>query len=264
MDKSKELPILLKVVEEKYLQSTLSGNIFFGSLDLYKSAENQQGDKIIGDANEGKLKNETNVGNIRLEIKEPHMELSIPMMKSPKGKMTQEIRMKEDNNTGVCSFIGLSSDDFEVCGQKDGRTLFKLRQAVIDDIAKLLKGKEEFTGNKCRIILFDKNELMSRSEDIEVECGPVRYYDTTDVKEYWELVRKKIPLYLLKTQVYQYQREYRIVKRLEENKKGEVVSLNVTNIGEPITLSELANYILVYNVGLLQVRKLVKWVTEKK
>lgn len=43
MDKSKELSILLKVVEEKYLQSTLSGNIFFGSLDLYKSAENQQG-----------------------------------------------------------------------------------------------------------------------------------------------------------------------------------------------------------------------------
>lgn len=116
MDKSKELPILLKVVEEKYLQSTLSGNIFFGSLDLYKSAENQQGDKIIGDANEGKLKNEINVANIRLEIREPHMELSIPMMKLPKGKMTQEIRMKEDDNTGVCSFIGLSSDDFEVCG----------------------------------------------------------------------------------------------------------------------------------------------------
>lgn len=262
MDKSKELPILLKVVEEKYLQSTLSGNIFFGSLDLYKSAENQQGDKIIGDANEGKLKNEINVGNIQLKIKEPHMEL--PVIKSLKGKMTQEIRMKEDDNTGVCSFIGLSSDDFEVCGQKDGRTLFKLRQAVIDDIAKLLKGKEEFTGNKCRIILFDKNELMSRLEDIEVECCPVRYYDTNNVKEYWELVRKKIPLYLLKTQVYQYQREYRIVKRLEENKKGEVVSLNVTNIGKPITLSELANYILVYNVGLLQVRKLVKWVTEKK
>ncbi|NJE31537.1 hypothetical protein E0K97_00215 [Lactobacillus agilis] len=68
MDKSKELPILLKVVEEKYLQSTLSGNIFFGSLDLYKSAENQQGDKVIGDANEGKLKNEINVANIWLEI----------------------------------------------------------------------------------------------------------------------------------------------------------------------------------------------------
>lgn len=262
MDKSKELPILLKVVEEKYLQSTLSGNIFFGSLDLYKSAENQQGDKIIGDANEGKLKNEINVGNIRLEIKEPHMELSIPMMKSPKGKMTQEIRMKEDNNTGVCSLIGLSSDDFEVCGQKDGRTLFKLRQAVIDDIAKLLKGKEEFTGNKCRIILFDKNELMSRLEDIEVECGPVRYYDTTDVKEYWELVG--ISPYFLKSQGYQYQREYRIAKRLEENKKGEVVSLNVTNIGKPITLSELANYILVCNVDLFQVSKLVKWITEKK
>lgn len=182
MDKSKELPILLKVVEEKYLQSTLSGNIFFGSLDLYKSAENQQGDKVIGDAN--------------------------------------------------------------------------------DDIAKLLKGKEEFTGNKCRIILFDKNELMSRLEDIEVECGPVRYYDTTDVKEFLELVG--ISPYFLKSQVYQYQREYRIAKRLKENKKGEVVSLNVTNIGKPITLSELANYILVYNVGLLQVSKLVKWVTEKK
>lgn len=146
--------------------------------------------------------------------------------------------------------------------QKDGRTLFKLRQAVIDDIAKLLKGKEEFTGNKCRIILFDKNELMIRLEDIEVECGPVRYYDTTDVKEYWELVG--ISPYFLKSQAYQYQREYRIAKRLEENKKGEVVSLNVTNIGKPITLSKLANYILVCNVDLFQVSKLVKWITEKK
>lgn len=40
MDKSRELLILLKVVEEQYLQSTLSGNIFFSSLNLYKSAEN--------------------------------------------------------------------------------------------------------------------------------------------------------------------------------------------------------------------------------
>lgn len=203
-------------------------------------------------------------GNIWLEIKEPHMELSIPMMKSLKGKITQKIGMKKDDNRGVCSFIRLNLDDLEECGQQDGRTLFKLRQAVIDDIAKLLKGKEEFTGNKCRIILFDKNELMSRLEDIEVECGPVRYYDTTDVKEYWELVEIGILPYFLKSQVYKYQREYRVAKRLEENKKGEVVSLNVTNIGKPITLSELGNYILVYNVGLLQVSKLVKWVTEKK
>ena len=129
-------------------------------------------------------------------------------------------------------------------------------------MAKLLKGKEEFTVNKCRIILFDKNELMSRLEDVEVECGSVRYYDTTDVKEYWELVG--ISPYFLKSQVYQYQREYRIAKRLEENKKGEVVSLNVTNIGKPITLSELANYIVVCNVDLFQVSKLVKWITEKK
>lgn len=68
----------------------------------------------------------------------------------------------------------------------------------------------------------------------------------------------------MKSQGYQYQREYRISKRLAENKKGEVVSLNVTNIGKPITLSELANYILVCNVDLFQVRKLVKWVIEKK
>lgn len=87
-----------------------------GSLDIYKSAENQQGDKVIRDANEGKLKNEINVANIRLESREPHMELSIPMMKSSKGKVTQEIRMKEDDNTGVCSFIELSSDDLEECG----------------------------------------------------------------------------------------------------------------------------------------------------
>lgn len=133
---------------------------------------------------------------------------------------------------------------------------------MIDDMAKLLKGKEKFTVNKCRIILFDKNELMSRLEDVEVECGSVRYYDTTDVKEYWELVG--ISPYFLKSQVYQYQREYRIAKRLEENKKGEVVSLNVTNIGKPITLSELANYIVVCNVDLFQVSKLVKWITEKK
>lgn len=33
MGKSRELPILLKVVEEKYLQSALSGNIFLGSLN---------------------------------------------------------------------------------------------------------------------------------------------------------------------------------------------------------------------------------------
>lgn len=103
---------------------------------------------------------------------------------------------------------------------------------------------------------------MSRLEDAEVECGSVRYYDTTDVKEYWELVG--ISPYFLKSQVYQYQREYRIAKRLEENKKGEVVSLNVTNIGKPITLSELANYIVVCNVDLFQVSKLVKWITEKK
>ncbi|GET13125.1 hypothetical protein SN811_16250 [Ligilactobacillus agilis] len=43
-----------------------------------------------------------------------------------------------------------------------------------------------------------------------------------------------------------------------------MVSLNVTNIGKPITLSELANYIVVCNVDLFQVSKLVKWITEKK
>ena len=72
-------------MEEKYLQSTLSGNIFFGSLDLYKSSENQQDDEVIGDANEGKLRNEMEGANIRFESKEPHMEL--PVMKSLKGKI---------------------------------------------------------------------------------------------------------------------------------------------------------------------------------
>lgn len=52
---------------------------------------------------------------------------------------------------------------------------------------------------------------MSRLEDIEVECGSVRYYDTTDVKEFLELVG--ISPYFLKSQVYQYQREYRIATR---------------------------------------------------
>lgn len=42
--------------------------------------------------NEGKLRNEIKAANIRLEIKEAHMEL--PVMKSLKGKITQEIRMK--------------------------------------------------------------------------------------------------------------------------------------------------------------------------
>lgn len=43
-----------------------------------------------------------------------------------------------------------------------------------------------------------------------------------------------------------------------------MVSLNVTNIGKPITLPELANYIVVCNVDLFQVSKLVKWITKKK
>lgn len=54
---SSEIGLTIKVVEEQYLQDNLDGNLYFGSLDIYIQAERENGDKVIGDANEGQIIN---------------------------------------------------------------------------------------------------------------------------------------------------------------------------------------------------------------
>ena len=79
---------MIKVVEEQYLQDTLSGNLFFGSLNIYKDVENEQNDRVIGDASEGKLISNFEAFNIC--IKNEEIAIRIPV-NNKKTKLTCKI-----------------------------------------------------------------------------------------------------------------------------------------------------------------------------
>lgn len=241
---SRDIGLMIKVVEEQYLQDTLSGNLFFGSLNIYKDAENEQNDRVIGDASEGKLISNFEAFNIC--IKNEEIAIRIPV-NNKKTKLTCKVGMSGDQNIGICSFTYLSFDDFEEYQHKEDRIYFKLRQSVINDMSKFIKEKEKFTGRKCQIALFEPNEFCNiLDKDSSLIYDFVKYYDKNNLEEFMNLEKRKILTYFCKSKNYLAQREFRVAKVLDKGSRGEIVKVGAKEtIGIQVTLSELKNYILI-------------------
>lgn len=246
---SRKIGLVIKVVEEEYLQDALSGNLFFGSLDIYRGAENDKGDKVIGDMNEGQLISRFKASKAIIKLvnrrKNDGMIIEIPM-DMQKENVIQRFKMNTDINIGICSFTYLSLDDFKEYYHENKRTYFELRQSAIDDIDKLVKAKEKFTGHKCKIIIF-KNEFwdfLHKSSDLDFDF--VEYYDSKNPEEAIKFENNKKPIYFYKSNNYKSQREFRVAKELSKKCKGEIVNFeSKDDIGIQVTLSDLKKYVLI-------------------
>lgn len=246
---SRKIGLVIKVVEEEYLQDALSGKLFFGSLDIYRGAESEKGDKVIGDTNEGQLISKFKASKFIIKLdkrgKKEGTIIEIPM-NMQKENVTHRFRMNTDKNIGICSFTYLSLDDFKEYHRENECTYFELRQSAMDDIDKLVKAKEKFTGHKCKIIIF-KNEFwdfLHRSSNLDFDF--VEYYDSKNPEEVIKLENSKKPIYFCKSNNYKSQREFRVAKELDKESKGEVVNFeSKENIGVQVTLPELKKYVLI-------------------
>lgn len=246
---SRKIGLVIKVVEEEYLQDALSGKLFFGSLGTYRDVENDKGDKVIGDMNEGQLFSRFKASKTIIKLinrrKNDSMIIEIPM-DMQKENVTHRFKMNTDKNIGICSFTYLSLDDFKEYRYENDRTYFELRQSAMDDIDQFVKAKEKLTGHKCKIVVF-KNEFwdcLHKSSNLDFDF--VEYYDSKNPEEVIKLENSKKPMYFCKSNNYKSQGEFRVAKELGKESKGEIVNFkSKENIGIQVTLPELKKYVLI-------------------
>lgn len=243
---SSEIGLTIKVVEEQYLQDNLDGNLYFGSLDIYIQAERENGDKVIGDANEGQIINKMKAKNIYLQIRGTGNVINVPM-NDKKENVTVKLSMQNIENIGICCFTRLSLDDYEIFKVEGDLTFFQLRQSALDELKEFIKDKEKYSGNPCRIILFKPNEFwQALHQNNGLTYGMVEYYDTKDFSEFDRAKNSKIPICFFKPKEYKKQREFRIAKIIDKGIKGE--NIHLTGMEQStisVTLDELKNYALV-------------------
>lgn len=231
--------VLIKFVEEKYVQSTLNGQLFFTSPTYFKEHEAKYKDDKMGDVydpDEPFDKYLIKADSIFTLLPEKNYPIRLPVD-------SVSIKFNVVKSYGICSFMYLRLRDFEKVDCADAREkakkdinpsktfkLLKLKSEVIEQLKTFQKIEEKDKRAKCRPLLFLNNEFFSCISNSEhaIGYGLVKYHDFHNESD-----PNKIPDYQNQSDVmvlfnkdksYSGQREYRLVKNIQKGVKGEEFS----------------------------------------
>lgn len=229
--------LMIRIVEEQYLNSTLEGKFWFGSLALYANIE-ELGNKTIGDENEGTLFSSTRMTNFTLVSKEKGVSYTFP----GEVNVTQKYGLSEEckKKVGIACFTYLNfSEDYIEESSENNCVKLRMKDSTYKDLQKFMKDKQQQTNQKCKIILFEKDKFFDAlSTKDELDWEFVKYYYPNDDTIY---KHQKDKPYYFKTINYKKQREFRIIAPLSDNReKGEVKVLkDLGKTGGEVDLHDL-------------------------
>lgn len=220
------LALPIRVTENKYVKSTLEDSVHFGSLEGYKNIESQG----IGDEDEGKIVGLFKKEKSKITIKIPGSNKELILTDkdfAQNPKMEYELKDGIEKRIGVASFGLLTFRDFELDRSFNNRNYFKLRKDTLDDIKRLIKDKENLTGNKCNLIIFSNPDFFSSIKKSGYEADIVQYYDPYNLSQFSKLKNGNKAYCYLKKDYFKYQREYRIIKIAKDKfpQEGENVKI---------------------------------------
>lgn len=207
--------LMLKIVENRYLNDILSGKLYFSPLNYFKTLEKNSGDQVIGDKREGMISGLLKNSDLYFKLNN-----SNEIIKDDRDDVRINFDSDETENIGICCFIFLGEDDFAFYKAEGDKKLFELSAPVIDEIEHFKREKEVSTGQECSFIVFG-GQAFARAIDAE-EHGKVQYYDEKKPSEVMEAEESLVPNYFYKSTRYSKQREYRVATFLSNKDCGEV------------------------------------------
>ena len=232
------LALPIRVTENKYVKSTLEDSVHFGSLEGYKNIESQG----IGDEDEGKIVGLFKKEKSKITIKIPGSNKELILTDkdyAQNPKMKYELKDGIEKRIGVASFGLLTFRDFELDRSFNNRKYFKLRKDTLDDIKRLIKDKENLTGNKCNLIIFSNPDFFSSIKKSGYEADIVQYYDPYNLSQFSKLINGNKAYCYLKKDYFKYQREYRIIKIAKDKFPQEGENVKIKGISKRASIFSL-------------------------
>ncbi len=207
--------LILKIVENRYLNDVLSGKLYFNSLNYFKTLEENSGDQVIGDKMEGKISGLFKKSDVYFKLANSNEIFQV---------LQSDVRINFNSewtrNIGICCFILFEAEDFILFKTEGDKKIFELCESAIAEIEDFKREKEKSTGQECSFVLFD-DQAFAKAVDAE-KHGKVHYYDGESPSEIMKAGESQIPNYFYKSNRYSKQREYRVATSLSNENRGEV------------------------------------------
>lgn len=260
---AKDIGIFIKFVEKKYVSSTLKGNLFFTSPTYFSNHEARYKNEKMGDVNDpneasDKYVMKTDEVFMRREGQKDIIRIPVKRMK---------INFKPVGSYGICSFMYLSLLDFEEDTSIDSKKkndiknnlhlennlkIFRLKPEVVGQLKDFQEIEEDNKHDKCIPLLFSNNEFMKTISNPQngMGYGLVEYHDfnkEVEINEVPDYSKESEVKILFKKDIsYAGQREYRLIRNIQKNIKGEECSC-----------PELNGHIFESSISDLEQRKLL-------
>ena len=236
---AKDIGIFVKFVEESYVSSTLDGKLYFASSTYFRDHEAKYKDEKMGDVNDPYESSDGYV--MRTDEIFIRMEGQQKIFRLPVKKVG--INFKTVKSYGICSFMYLSFFDFEEDPTislkvkekikeefhvKNNLKIFRLKPEVIDQLKKFQKIEEKNKHAKCVPLIFSNNELLRVVQNLKnsMGYGLVNYHDfhkEVEIDEIPDYSKKPDVAVLFNKDIsYAGQREYRLIKNISKDSKGEL------------------------------------------
>lgn len=242
--------LLLKFIEEQYLESFLDGNIYANNFGFFQKLESEYGIKGIGDKNDGCLPI-YNLENLTVQnIESNEVVFTIP--KVPVIRLSTEM----DSKTAVFCLYDMALEDFEVI--QDSENKLKLLMQFDDNKKEILR--REFKG-KTHVVIMDTLLFIDRlvkacdESGLSIVYDRVRYYQQgiNDEKRLNDFNKNTTDKFFWKEEFFNNQKEFRVVFRNQLIDEGKnIVNVgDIRQIGFCLSVEELleGKYELVYNIG---------------
>ena len=210
-----EKGLIIKIVENRYLNDILAGKLYFNSLNYFKTLEENSGDQVIGDKREGMILGLFKNSDLYFKLNN-----SNEVFKGARADLRINFDLYESKNVGICCFMFLGSDDFVFCKTEGDKKIFELRDSAVAEIEDFKQEKEKSTGQECSFVVIE-GQAFAKAIDAE-EHGKIHYYDEESPSEVMEAGESSLPNYFYKSNRYNKQREYRVVTSLSNGDCGEV------------------------------------------
>lgn len=241
--------LFLKFIEEEYLESFLSGNIYANNFEYFQKLEALSGERGIGDKNDGCLPI-FNLQNITFQNNETG-QIAYELPELPVIRISTEL----DSKTAVFCLYEMKAEDFVVINEDENeiRLLLRFTEEQRNSL------RNEFK-TKSHVVIIEPTLFINRliqvcqMHNLIIDYKRVQYYQhgVNDEKRLSDFNNNTSDKCFWKEDYFKKQNEFRVVFRNKQIDHGQII-LNIGNLldfGLYMTIDELLNkeYILVYNL----------------
>ena len=221
----KNLGMILKFVEKKFVETTLEGNLHFSPVSYFSNTDAKYVDSNVGDVfdkNEGQDKHVLKTEKAIIFLANSKQVISFPLKRTT-------LSFKVKDKFEICSFMGLNLErDFKLVSVSNSSSkeyslkpneyvrIYQLNPGVIEEIEQFKEIEEENKGEECELLLFSGEIICKKiPQKYELDCLTVHYHDFHKAEDPDEIPDNLNELKVLgeKDSKYKGQREIRLIKK---------------------------------------------------